>query len=764
MPFPAPAELLAQAADSSVVWVYLERGVADAVARPALGAESLARRARQGIPIYDNDAPLPDDLLRDLEDAGLRIRHRSRWLRAVSGAADAVALERIRALPFVARIAPVASLGIPPVPPLPDRAVLPDAAPVAPPDSFYGLSLEQVRQIGVPAAHDLGFTGTGVRVALLDTGFRTDHEALDGLPVEAARDFIQGDDVVSDEPGDPTGQDRHGTQVWSALAADAPGELIGPAYGAEFLLAKVDHLTLEPRADEDRWIAALEWADSLGAQVVNSSLGYFEFDDFTYTYSQLNGDSAAATRAADEAARRGILIVNSAGNEGPAPRTLVVPADADSILAIGAVNAAGSLASFSSRGPTADGRIKPDLVARGVSTWLAAPGTLDQYTTGSGTSFAAPLVAGGAALVVEAWPDMGAMAALRALQLSGSIQPPNDSMGHGIPNIASAILFPQGIEALETPGTGAGQEVATLAPSFAWSVPVLHPAARPVLYRLQVARDRQFADVVFEETVVDAQVLTLSRPLPTEPSLWWRVVAETAPGVVRTSIPVGPFSMPPWVRLVTLNDPEGVFVSDATPLLVWDPLPAPSPIGPLEYDVEIIAAGSSEVIQSITGITDTTALVTEPLPFNVPFRWRLIVRTAAGPVDTVQNAAPFVVVSSAAPPVTLIYQNFPNPFPRPGTSSTTIWFDVSRRTRVSLAVYDLRGRLVRRLIPDVRQGCTGDRRQLDAGAYGRDGDPECVATEWDGRTDAREVMPAGVYIIRLTTDQGSHSIRTLFRP
>lgn len=754
---------IAQSQDS-VVWVHL---VADSVtarvprAAPALGADALARRARQRIPIFENDAPIPSELVARLEDAGLRVRHTSRWLRAVSGTADPAALARIEALPFVARVGPVRSIRVPP-PPI-EPIAPPAAAPAAPPDTFYGRSLAQVRQIGVPIAHELGFTGAGVRIALLDTGFRTEHEALVELPVVAARDFIQGDDVVSNQAGDPSGQDSHGTQVWSVLAGNEPNELIGPAYGAEFLLAKVDHLTLEPRADEDRWVAAIEWADSLGAQVVNSSLGYFVFDDFAYSYSDLNGDSALATRAADEAARRGILVVNSAGNGGPATRTLSVPADADSALAIGAVDAAGNVASFSSRGPTADGRIKPDLAARGVSVSLVAPGTLQDYTTSNGTSFASPLIAGGAALVVEAWPDLGPIAVLRALLLSAPVRPPNNDVGFGVPDVASAILFPQGLTPLASAGNGAGQRILTLAPSFAWSVPVLHPLARPVRYRVQIASDAAFQNVVAEDTAVDAQLVTLSRPLRSAPGLWWRVIAETAPGVIRQTMPVGPFSMAPWVELVTLNDPEGVFVTNPTPTLVWDPLPAPAPIGPLVYKVDVFAASNGMVIQSIAGVEDTIVTVPEPLPFNQPLRWRVIVETRAGVVDTVENTAPFVVASTTAPPVTLLYQNFPNPFPRTGASQTAVWFDLSVRTRVSLSVYDLRGRLVRRLIPDARQGCSG-LLQLDAGVYGRDGDATCVSTRWDGRTDSGETMPTGVYLIRLTTDEGSHTVRTLFRP
>lgn len=744
----------------SVVWVWLDAAAfpADAPAAAAVGAASLARRARAGIALFANDAPVPDQLVGALEQAGLRVRQRSRWLRAVSGEADAATLERVRALPFVARVTPVATLAVPPLP----GAPYPVAPAHRPPPEFYGVTYDQLAQIGVPVAHDLGFTGAGVVVALLDTGFRLDHVALSDLDVVATRDFIQGDSVVENQAGDPPGQHNHGTQVWSALAGHVPDEFVGPAYGASFLLAKVDHLTDEPRADEDRWVAAIEWADSMGADLVSSSLGYRCFDTgFCWTDADLNGDSAPSTIAADEAARRGILVVTAAGNEGPGD--LIAPADGDSVIAVGAVDANGNVAGFSSTGPTGDGRIKPDLVARGVATWLVNPATTTTYMQSQGTSFATPLVAGGAALFMEAWPALGGMDAYRALLLSGSEAAPGTSIGAGLPDIASAILFPRGIRTTPDAQTGRGGVLTSLTPRFTWDVPLLHPGAGMVQYILQVARDSQFGDVVAADTVVDAEAVTLARPLAAGTGYWWRVQAHTEPGVVRSSHATGPFEMASWVRLVTLDDDEGLFINDPSPLLVWDPLPAPAPAGPLNYDVEVISATSGEIAYRAPLVEDTSLTVDEPLAFNVPYRWRVITRTANGAIDTTQSRAPFVVSSAVAPPVTLLYQNFPNPFPRGDVPITTIWFDLRETTRVSLAVYDLRGRLVRRLIPDALEGCTESVR-LAAGTYGRVGDSPCVATTWDGTTDDGTVMPPGIYIIRLSTESGTHSVRTLFRP
>ena len=221
--------------------------------------------------------------------------------------------------------------------------------------------------------------------------------------------------MVSNQTGQPvTGNEKisdqniHGAQVLSLLAAHDPGRLVGVAPEAEYILAKTEDNGSEWPVEEDRWIAGLEWADSLDVDVVNSSLGYTTWDDGSgYTYEDLDGATALTTRAARIAAGKGIVVVASAGNEGNQSwRYVTVPADAPGVIAVGAVDRRGEIAGFSSRGPTADGRIKPDVVAPGVSVVVADIRGGD-YTRKNGTSFSAPLVSGVCALLLQVHPTWG---------------------------------------------------------------------------------------------------------------------------------------------------------------------------------------------------------------------------------------------------------------------------------------------------------------------------------------------------------------------
>lgn len=276
-------------------------------------------------------------------------------------------------------------------------------------------------------------------VAVLDTGFRLDHIALREVSVEAQRDFVQGDSVTANEPGDGPYQDMHGTTVLGVIAGYLFYHHAGPAWGARYLLAKTEIYDTEIRLEEDHWVAGIEWADSAGADIVTSSLGYY----YWYPRDSLDGETALCTRAADIAAGHGIVVVNSAGNRGYGG--LVAPADGDSVLAVGAVDGDGVVASFSSRGPTADGRVKPDFAARGVYVQSVAYGDTIGFASYSGTSYAAPLIAGICAQLLEARPDRdpGALRdALRATASKGGF--PDNDYGYGIPNAAIALSFPEG--------------------------------------------------------------------------------------------------------------------------------------------------------------------------------------------------------------------------------------------------------------------------------------------------------------------------------
>jgi subtilisin family serine protease len=285
--------------------------------------------------------------------------------------------------------------------------------------SDYGPSFEQLAQIRVVELHNRGYRGRGVRIALLDNGFHyIAHGAFSRLQVVAERDFVNGDGVVADEIDQPvTGDERvsdqniHGTQVLSLLAGYDPGRLIGVAPEAEYILAKTEDNGSELPVEEDRWIAGLEWADSLGADIVNSSLGYSTWDDGSgYTYEQLDGGTTLTTQAAAMAVQKDLILVVAAGNEGDQPwQYITAPADAPGVIAVGAVDMVRQeVAGFSSRGPTADGRIKPDVVAPGVGI-VGVDVRRGDYDPRRlrGTSFAAPLVSGVCALLLQIHPSWG---------------------------------------------------------------------------------------------------------------------------------------------------------------------------------------------------------------------------------------------------------------------------------------------------------------------------------------------------------------------
>jgi subtilisin family serine protease len=220
---------------------------------------------------------------------------------------------------------------------------------------------------------------------------------------------------------------------------------VGPAFGAHFILAKTENTDSETPVEEDNWAAAAEWAESLGADVISSSLGYLEYDSPfpSYTFRDMNGQTAISTRAAEMAAARGVVVVSSAGNSGPDPQhnTLGAPADGAHVLAIGAVTAAGTRTSFSSVGPSADGRVKPDLAAQGQAVRVALPGTVNRYGTANGTSFSCPLTAGVVALLLQVNPGAGVDDVAAVLKATASqAAAPDNLLGWGIVNAHAATL------------------------------------------------------------------------------------------------------------------------------------------------------------------------------------------------------------------------------------------------------------------------------------------------------------------------------------
>jgi len=434
----------APSASTSAIWVFFrDRGPAaasdSALARAAreLSPRALARRAKAarerdgsrgaGAPLVDARDLDPDHAyIRAVTASGAALGSVSRWLNAVSVGADSATQARIADLPFVSGIQPVAHLE--------------DGSASASQEIDPGPAEHQLEMLGVPEAHAMGYRGEGVLVAVLDSGFDLGHEAFDFLNVVAQRDFVYNDNDTSFDPKqDSPGQSSHGTMVLSTIAGYAPGRILGPAWRADYILAKTERVASETRAEEDAWCAAIEWVEALGADLVTSSLSYPSF----YKPQDLDGRTAVITRAAEIASERGLLVVNSMGNYGPNERTLSPPADGPDVISVGAVDWNGTLSRFSSIGPTWDSRVKPDLVAMGSGDLVARDLTRDRYALASGTSFSAPLIAGCAAIVMSAHRDWGPEAVRDALVWSADrASRPDIQYGWGVPNVRDAILYP----------------------------------------------------------------------------------------------------------------------------------------------------------------------------------------------------------------------------------------------------------------------------------------------------------------------------------
>src|SRR6266581_2461412 len=464
-----------------------------------------------------------DDVSDRVAAAGARVRVRSRWLHAISADVPASALRQFLKDRDLRRIQPLGRFKLRSRPghPTSDLAPLVTFAPAAGPgdtcgvspgdDPVLGPSAMPYRQLHLRPLTDQGIDATGVRILILDAGFDTANPAFNGITITSQHDFVFNDDTVRDQPGkDVSGAQFHGTATWSLFAGDVPGRLHGIARGATFLLAKTEDIRTETRVEEDNYVAALEWADSIGVDIVSTSLAYLVFDNgFSYTPSQLNGDVAVTTVAADMAAQRGILVVTAAGNEGPGSRSIWTPADGDSVLAIGAEDSLGTIADFSSRGPTADGRIKPDFTAPGVAVCVVTGGGHVQRL--DGTSFATPLLAASVALVKQMHPSLLPMDLRAAFRSTATKRAaPDSSYGWGRPDVAAAAVFPGGVTA--TAPLPAAGPLTTITPTFSWTVGTVPASATPVTYRLRIGRDSTLSAPIVDrlttaQTFAPAQAL-----------------------------------------------------------------------------------------------------------------------------------------------------------------------------------------------------------------------------------------------------------------
>ena len=450
---PRLREAIDRSAAPQLVWVFLRdkgpaEGQALAEAKARLTPRALARRALRGAPVGMEDAAVFAGYRDEIARRVLRVRHELRWSNAVSVWATPEQVRALASLPFVQRLDLVRRYRRGHEEP---ETAWTEAssrqAPQSPARSRYaidyGTSFGQVEQIAVPKVHELGLHGEGVMVAVFDTGFNNlAHEALAPLAIVAQYDFVNGDLDVADGPD--RGEGSHGTNTLSVLGGHREGQLVGPAFAATFILAKTEDTESETPREEDNWLAAAEWAESLGADVISSSLGYFDYDSPfpSYQVGDLNGETAISSKAANGAFARGVVVVNSAGNAGfnAAHHTLGAPADAFGALAIGAVDSLGTRVGFSSVGPTPDGRIKPDLAAQGLGVKAASSRFPSGYSSVAGTSFSCPLTAGAVALIVQAHPDYTPEQVGFVLRsTAGQAGKPDNLLGWGIVNTLAAI-------------------------------------------------------------------------------------------------------------------------------------------------------------------------------------------------------------------------------------------------------------------------------------------------------------------------------------
>lgn len=365
------------------------------------------RRLRRSAPgLFDErDLPLASASVEGVRATGATLVIESRWLNAASVRATRGQVEAIRELPYVKAVVPVRwSRRCEPITPAEN-----DAGGGFSQRDFYGRASAQLGQMNLPALHARGFTGAGVVIGVLDTGFRTDHAAFNtpGRPlvVIAARDFINNDNSVGIDPGDDPEQHRHGTWILSTIGAYMPNEMVGGAFDASFILCKTEDVTSETPVEEDYYVAGLEFIEQHGGDVATSSLSYSDW----YTQGDMNGVTAPTTIAVNVATANGVVCLTAAGNAGndadPATSRLGAPADAFEVLTCGAVDSAGATAGFSSDGPSADGRVKPEVLARGVGTSVVSSLNTTGFGTVSGTSLSTPLVAAAAACIVQARPE-----------------------------------------------------------------------------------------------------------------------------------------------------------------------------------------------------------------------------------------------------------------------------------------------------------------------------------------------------------------------
>ncbi len=418
-----------------------KQGVSQTIEEPIkfLSEKAIQRRLEQNIDITDQDLPVPQTYVKGVRDAGATPYFTTRWLNGVLVSCEPSVLPAVQALSYVERVEYVA-------PPARETSGGRSSGTLRRKNNNIGVETEtQLKMIGLDRMHQEDIKGRGITIAILDSGFpgvndgpAFSHIIDDGrFMEEVSYDFAHNSPDVFN-------YDDHGTEVLSVIAGQIPDAFTGGAYEATFQLFVTEDVPTEYRIEEYNWLFAAERADSAGADIIHSSLGYYDFDDANMNYSleQMDGRSAVSTRAAQWAADRGIVVVVSAGNEGNIPswRIVTAPADAVDVIAVGGVNNAQQKTGSSSIGPTADNRIKPDLVALGMSVRVIR--ATGQISAVSGTSLSAPLVTSLVAGVMEYYPELGSKEVVALLkQTASQAASPDNLLGYGVPNFQAVVNY-----------------------------------------------------------------------------------------------------------------------------------------------------------------------------------------------------------------------------------------------------------------------------------------------------------------------------------
>lgn len=400
-----------------------------------LSERALERRDKQQIKIDSTDLPISLKYLEEIKKQGYRIVAKSKWMKTVSvQCLDSIQIDNVRNLGFVDSVLFVWKADTAEI--KKKRATPKKTKIREKPDSIYGYAYDQIKMINGRALHEKGYRGKGLEIAVIDAGYKNfrDILLLDNVVVKGYKDFVyRGENMF--ESSD------HGLKVLSVIAGNRSGIYVGTAPESKFWLLRSEDGRSEYPVEEDYWVAAAEYADSVGVDIINTSLGYSHFHApaRSYTHEDIDGKTSFITQAAERAVAKGIFVEVSAGNEGGNKwHKITMPSDAENVLVVGSVKRDSLVSYFSSRGPTADGRIKPDVVALGSSIHvIGSDGDIEQA---SGTSFAGPVMSGMAACLWQAYPQLTNLELLEVIKKSShKYENPNNSYGYGIPDMKKAM-------------------------------------------------------------------------------------------------------------------------------------------------------------------------------------------------------------------------------------------------------------------------------------------------------------------------------------